>query len=56
VSIDPRLHTADNLGWHPCIPPLLLGRALDRLEQGRGLTLRDRVLKALANLRRRLTR
>jgi hypothetical protein len=56
VSIDPRLKVSDNLGWHPCVPPLLLGRALDRLDQGRGLTLRDRVAKALAELRRRLAR
>jgi hypothetical protein len=56
MSIDPRIKLSDNLGWHPCIPPLVLVRALDRLDQGRGLTLRDRVAKALANLRRRLAR
>jgi hypothetical protein len=56
VSIDPRFKVSDNLGYHPCVPPMLLGRALDRLDQGRGLTLRDRFVKALANLRRRLAR
>ena len=54
MSIDPRMKLSDNLGWHPCIPPMILGRALDRLDQGRGPTLRKRVVKALANLRRRL--
>jgi hypothetical protein len=56
VSIDPRFRAADNLGACPCIPPMLLGRALDRLDQGRGPTLRGRVIKALANFRRRLAR
>ncbi len=56
MSIDPRFRASDNFGYHPCIPPLLLGRALDRLDQGRPPTLRGRVVKALANLRRRLTR
>ncbi len=54
MSIDPRMKLSDNLGWHPCIPPMILGRALDRLDQGRGPTLRERVVKVLANLRRRL--
>jgi len=56
MSIDPRMKLSDNLGWHPCIPPMILGRALDRLDQGRGLTLRERVVKALADLRRRMAR
>lgn len=56
MSIDPRIKLSDNLGWHPCIPPLVLVRALDRLDQGRGPTLRQRVIKGLANLRRRLAR
>jgi hypothetical protein len=56
MSIDRRLPVSDNLGWQPCLDPVVLGRALDRLDQGRGLTLRDRVAKALANLRRRLAR
>jgi len=56
VSTDRRLPISDNLGWQPCLDPVVLGRALDRLDQGRGLTLRDRVAKALANLRRRMAR
>jgi hypothetical protein len=56
VSIDRRLPVSDNLGGHPCIPPLLLGRALDRLDQGRGPRLWAVVIKSLANLRRRLAR
>jgi hypothetical protein len=56
VSIDPRMKLSDNLGWQPCIPPMILGRALDRLDQGRGPKLRERVVKALADLRRRLAR
>jgi hypothetical protein len=56
MSIDPRFRAADNFGYHPCIPPLLLGRALDRLDQGRAPTLRERVVKALATLGRRMAR
>jgi hypothetical protein len=56
MSTDRRLPISDNLGWQPCLDPVVLGRALDRLDQGRGLTLRDRVAKALAQLRRRLAR
>jgi hypothetical protein len=56
VSIDPRFKVSDNLGYHPCVPPMLLGRALDRLDQGRGPTLWTVIIKGLANLRRRLAR
>ena len=56
MSIDPRFRAADNLGACPCIPPMLLGRALDRLDQGRGPTLWAVVIKSLTNLRRRLGR
>jgi hypothetical protein len=56
MSIDPRFKVSDNLGYHPCVPPMLLGRALDRLDQGRGLTLWAVVIKSLANFRRRLAR
>ena len=54
MSIDRRLPVSDNLGWQPCLDPVVLGRLMDRVCEGRGLTLRDRVVKALANLRRRL--
>ena len=56
MSIDPRFKVSDNLGYHPCVPPMLLGRALDRLDQGRGPTLRARVIEALAALRRSIAR
>jgi hypothetical protein len=56
MSIDPRLRVSDNLGWHPCVPPILLGRALDRLDQGRAPSLRARIIDALAALRRRIAR
>jgi hypothetical protein len=56
VSINPRPRYADNLGTLPCIDPLLLGRVMDRLCNGRAPTLRQRVVVALARLRNRLTR
>ncbi len=56
MSIDPRFKVSDNLGWQPCLDPVVLGRLMDRVCEGRGLTLRDRVAKALAQLRRRLAR
>jgi hypothetical protein len=56
VSINPRLRYADNLGTLPCIDPLLLGRVMDRLCNGRTPTLSQRVIAALAQLRTRLTR
>jgi len=56
VSINPRLRYADNLGTLPCIDPLLLGRVMDRLCNGRAPTLRQRVVAALAQLRNRISR
>jgi hypothetical protein len=56
MSIDRRLPVSDNLGWQPCLDPVVLGRALDRLDQGRGPTLWTVIIKGLANLRRRLAR
>lgn len=56
MSIDPRIKIADNHGWHPCIDPLVLGRAMDRVCNGRAPSLRQRVVKTLGNLRRRLAR
>jgi hypothetical protein len=56
MSIDPRMKLSDNFGGQPCIPPLLLGRALDRLDQGRAPSLRARVIEGLAALRRRIAR
>ena len=56
MSIDRRLPVSDNLGWHPCLDPVALGRLMDKVCQGRGPSLRSRVVKALAELRRRLAR
>ena len=55
MSIDPRLRYSDNLGACPCLDPVLLGRVMDRLFNGRAPTLRDRVLAALTQLRRRIS-
>ena len=52
MSINPRLRYADNYGWSPCIPPDLLGRALNKSEaseQTKGF-----VRAALALMRSRL--
>jgi hypothetical protein len=54
MSIDPRMKLSDNLGWQPCIDPVALGRLMDRVCEGRAPSLRARVTKALAQLRRRL--
>jgi hypothetical protein len=56
MSTDRRLPVSDNLGWQPCLDPVALGRLMDKVCEGRGPTLRARVVKALANLRRRLAR
>ncbi len=56
MSTDRRLPISDNLGWQPCLDPIVLGRLMDRVCEGRGPTLRDRVTKALAELRRRLAK
>ena len=56
MSIDRRFILVDNQGWQPCLDPVALGRLMDKVCEGRGPTLRARVVKALANLRRRLAR
>lgn len=56
MSIDPRIKLSDNLGWSPCIDPMLLGRLMDRVCEGRKPSLASRLTKALAALRRRLAR
>jgi hypothetical protein len=56
MSIDRRLLIVDNLGWQPCLDPVALGRLMDRVCQGRDPTLRARVAKALAELRKRMAR
>ena len=54
MSIDRRSVVVDNLGWQPCIEPMLLGKLMDRVCEGRAPSLRARVVKALANLRKRI--
>lgn len=57
MSNDPRLGIIqDYTGERPCIEPLLLGRVMDAICNGHGPTLRARVVKALAELRKRLAR
>lgn len=56
MSIDRRLAVSDNNGWQPCLDPVALGRLMDRVCEGRAPTLRARVVKALAELRRRMAR
>lgn len=56
MSTDRRLPVSDNLGWQPCLDPVALGRLMDRVCQGKPPTLRARVVKTLADLRRRLAR
>jgi hypothetical protein len=57
VSINPRLLISDNSGACPCVPPLDLGRLLDRVYRTAPQpTLRQRVAAALANLRKKVAR
>jgi hypothetical protein len=56
VSIDRRLIISDNLGACPCIEPFALGAVMDAICNGHRPTLRARVVKALAQLRKRLAR
>jgi hypothetical protein len=55
VSIDRRLIISDNRGSCPCVPPLDLGRLLDRVYRTAPQTTTiQRVTAALANLRKKL--
>lgn len=54
MSIAPR--HIDRDGSNPCIPQLALLAAMRAAAEGRSPTLRDRVTKALANLRKRIAR
>ena len=57
MSIDPRLHISDNRGACPCLPPLDLGRLLDRLYRATPQpSAMQRVAAALANLRKKVAR
>ena len=56
MSIDRRNVVVDNLGWQPCIEPMLLGKLMDRLCEGRTPTAIERIGRALANLRKKLAR
>lgn len=56
MSIDRRILAIDNHGWQPCLDPVVLGRLMDRVCNGRGPSLTERVSKALAQLRKKLAR
>ena len=57
MSIHPRLLISDNSGACPCVPPLDLGRLLDRVYRTTPQpTLRTRITTALVNLRKKLAR
>jgi hypothetical protein len=57
VSIHPRLLISDNSGACPCLPPLDLGRLLDRVYRATPQpTAMRRVVAALAKLRKKVAR
>jgi hypothetical protein len=57
VSINRRLLISDNTGSCPCLPPLDLGRLLDRVYRTTPEpTAIQRIAAALANLRKKLAR
>ncbi len=56
MSIDRRLIISDNLGACPCIEPMALGAVMEAICNGNRPTLRVRVAKALAQLRKRLAK
>jgi hypothetical protein len=56
VSIDRRILAIDNHGWQPCLDPVVLGRLMDRVCNGRTPSLTERVAKALSNLRKKISR
>ena len=57
MSIDRRLIISDNTGASPCLPPLDLGRILDRVYRTAPQPTRvQRIAAALANLRKKLSR
>jgi hypothetical protein len=57
VSINRRLLISDNTGACPCLPPLDLGRLLDRVYRTTPQpTTLQRIAAALVNLRKKLSR
>ncbi len=56
MSIDPRTKVVYKEGWQPCIPPVLLGRVMDRICDGRKPSLLASIRAELATLRRRIAR
>ena len=57
MSIDRRFIISDNTGACPCLPPLDLGRLLDRVYRTAPQpTTVQRIAAALANLRKKLSR
>ena len=56
MSINPRLLISDNSGACPCVPPLDLGRLLDRVYRATPQpTAMQRIVAALANLRKKVS-
>ena len=57
MSINRRLLISDNTGACPCLPPIELGRLLDRVYRTTPQpTTLQRIAAGLANLRKRLAR
>ncbi len=57
MSSDPRRGIIlDYFGERPCLDPMVLGRLMDRVCNGRTPSLRMRVSKVLAELRKKLAR
>lgn len=54
MSIRPS--TIDRHGNRPCLPSNALLAVCERLAEGRGLSLRQRVIAALARLRKQISR
>lgn len=54
MSIRPA--TVDNHGTQPCLDPVALGRAMERICNGHVPSLAQRAARALANLRKKLAR
>jgi hypothetical protein len=54
MSINPRLRYADNQGWQPCLPPMLLGALLAKAQAKKPLTIIQKAVRAYNSLRDKL--
>lgn len=54
MSIRPAI--VDNHGTQPCLDPVALGRAMERICNGHAPSLTERVVRALAKLRTKIAR